>query len=136
MSTRRPVIAMVSDSILPYHRGGKELRYHEVDAATGPRRRRPRLHDALVGGPATRTADGVTFHGICRRRPLYDGERRSTRQALAFALSCLRLVTTSQSPVFLINSRYPLVCATLPLAYNKGHASSEVTRAICRVPST
>ncbi len=93
MSRRRPVIAMVSDSILPYHRGGKELRQHEVARRLA---RHAEVHVYTMrwwDGASTRTADGVTFHGICRRRPLYDGERRSTRQALAFALACLRLAT-------------------------------------------
>jgi hypothetical protein len=35
----------------------------------------------------------------------------------------------------LLNSRYPLVCATQPWLPKAGLASSEVTRAICRVPS-
>jgi hypothetical protein len=39
--------------------------------------------------------------------------------------------------VFLINSRYPLVCATLHLWLPEtGHPSPEVTDAICLVPST
>jgi hypothetical protein len=29
MSSRPPTIAIVTDSILPYHRGGKEVRLHE-----------------------------------------------------------------------------------------------------------
>ena len=29
-SRRHSVIAMASDAIYPYHRGGKEIRYHEL----------------------------------------------------------------------------------------------------------
>jgi glycosyltransferase involved in cell wall biosynthesis len=93
MSARRPVIALVSDSILPYHRGGKELRCHEVARRLA---RRADVHVYTMrwwdaAGP--RVDDGVTFHAICPRIPLYGSERRSTRQALVFALACLRLLT-------------------------------------------
>ena len=37
--------------------------------------------------------------------------------------------------MFLINSRYPLACATQPCLRKVSHAYPEVTRAICRVPS-
>jgi glycosyltransferase involved in cell wall biosynthesis len=93
VSGRRPVIALVSDSILPFHRGGKELRYHEVA------RRLARTADVHVytmrwwDAPGPRVVDGVAYHALCRRLPLYDGERRSTRQAVVFALACLRLLT-------------------------------------------
>lgn len=92
MSARRPVIALVSDSILPYQRGGKELRYHEVA------RRMARHADVHVytmrwwDSPGERVEDAVTYHALCRRLPLYAGDRRSTRQAVVFALSCLRLM--------------------------------------------
>ena len=35
----------------------------------------------------------------------------------------------------MLNSRYPLACATLTCLRKESHAYSEVTRAICRVPS-
>ena len=37
--------------------------------------------------------------------------------------------------MFLINSRYPLACATHSCLRKVSHAYPEVTRAICRVPS-
>src|SRR5690606_7561625 len=37
--------------------------------------------------------------------------------------------------MFLLNSRYPLACATQSWLPRVSHAYSEVTRAICRVPS-
>ncbi len=36
--------------------------------------------------------DGVRYRAICPYLPLYSGERRSIRQAVGFALSCLRLM--------------------------------------------
>ena len=38
--------------------------------------------------------------------------------------------------MFLVNSRHPLVCATPTWLPRRGPSSPEVTRAICRVPST
>lgn len=93
MSARRPVVALVSDSVLPWHRGGKELRYREIG-----RRLARHAHVDLYtmrwwDGPSPRVEGGVTLHAICPRMALYDGERRSTRQAVVFALACLRLLT-------------------------------------------
>ena len=50
-SGRRPVVALVSDAIYPYFRGGKEFRYHEAVGTTRPTGRCPRLHDEMVGRP-------------------------------------------------------------------------------------
>lgn len=88
----RPVVAIVTDAIGPYHRGGKEQRYQAII---------PRLAERLDvhvytmhwwSGPRTVTRDGATYHAICGHRPLYQGGRRSVAQALVFALSCLKLL--------------------------------------------
>ena len=49
------------------------------------------------------------------------------------------VLSTSQSPVFLVNSRYPLLSATsfcfcCTQSHTRGTPSSEVTVSICRVP--
>lgn len=89
---RRPVVAMVSDAIYPYHRGGKEVRYHELA--------RRLAEDAEVHvytmqwwkGPRERTEDAVTFHAISRLHGLYTKNRRSISQAIFFAIACFRLL--------------------------------------------
>jgi glycosyltransferase involved in cell wall biosynthesis len=93
MSVSTPVIAMVTDAIAPYHRGGKEQRYDELAP------RLTRFADVHVytmkwwrGRRRTTRRDGVTYHAICPFLPLYRGERRSIAQALMFALSSLRLL--------------------------------------------
>lgn len=93
MSRKRlPSVALVTDAIFPYHRGGKEIRYHEVA------RRLAQHADVRVytmnwwQGPRERSEDGVTFEAISPLLPLYSGERRSVRQALVFALCCLKLL--------------------------------------------
>ena len=89
---RRPVVAMVSDAIYPYHRGGKEIRYHELA------RRLTEHADVHVytmqwwSGPRQRTEDGVTFHAISGMHSLYVKDRRSIGQAVRFAVSCFRLL--------------------------------------------
>jgi glycosyltransferase involved in cell wall biosynthesis len=90
---RRPVVALVTDAIYPYHCGGKELRYHELidqlaDCAD--------LHVYTMNwwhGPRVRYAENATFHALTRYHPLYSGKRRSIRQSVFFAFGCLRLLT-------------------------------------------
>ena len=88
----KPVIALVTDAIYPFHRGGKELRYHELS------RRLAHSADVHVytmrwwNGPRIRADDAVTLHAICPLLSLYAGSRRSISQAICFALACLRLL--------------------------------------------
>jgi glycosyltransferase involved in cell wall biosynthesis len=86
------VVAIVSDSIHPYHRGGKELRYRELTRRLADR---AEVHVYTMhwwNGSRVRTEDGVTFHAISRLLPLYVNQRRSLRQAAWFAFACLRLL--------------------------------------------
>jgi glycosyltransferase involved in cell wall biosynthesis len=92
----RPLrIALVTDAIGPFHHGGKEQRYLELA---------PRLADTAEvhvytmnwwrGGPVRRDGQ-VVYHAICPFMPLYRHGRRSIRQAVLFALACLRLLFAS-----------------------------------------
>lgn len=89
---RRPRVALVSDAIYPYFRGGKELRYFEVA------RRLALRADVSVctmnwwAGATTRSDGTVTLRAVSRLFPMYSGERRSFREAIFFALGCLRLM--------------------------------------------
>jgi len=89
---KRPVVALVTDAIYPYFRGGKELRYHEVAQRLGLR---ADVHVCTMHwwtGPAVRREGPVTFRAVCREYPMYTGERRSYREAFLFAFACLRLL--------------------------------------------
>jgi len=89
---RRPVIALVTDAIYPYHRGGKEIRYHELINRLSSR---AELHVYTMNwwrGERVREGESATFHALCRCHPMYVGSRRSIRQAAFFALACLRLL--------------------------------------------
>jgi len=88
------VLAVVSDAIYPFHMGGKEVRYHHLIeglAAGGLE-----VHVFTMKwweGDKHQVRDGVHYHALCRRYPLYRKRRRSVLEAAMFSLACLRLVT-------------------------------------------
>ncbi|MDA8290444.1 MAG: glycosyltransferase family 4 protein [Actinomycetota bacterium] len=89
----RRVVALVSDAIYPYHKGGKETRYHQV--ALGLAREGVEVHVFTMkwwDGPDERTVDGVRLHALCPVHEMYHGSTRTIRQAVLFALACLRLL--------------------------------------------
>jgi glycosyltransferase involved in cell wall biosynthesis len=88
---RRPVVAIVTDAIFPFHRGGKETRYHELARRLGARAEVHVYTMKWWEGDRVLRRDGITFVAIAPRLALYSGERRSMRQALVFAAACLRL---------------------------------------------
>jgi glycosyltransferase involved in cell wall biosynthesis len=88
----RPRVALVTDAIFPYHRGGKEIRYHEVARRLAAHANVRVYTMNWWGGPRVRHEDAVTFEAISPLLPLYAGDRRSVKQAVVFALSCMRLL--------------------------------------------
>lgn len=89
--TAKPVVAMVTDAIYPYHRGGKEIRYQELIRRLAAR---AELHVYTMhwwDGPRVVRDESVTLHAISRRLPMYTQSRRSLRQAIFFAVACARL---------------------------------------------
>ncbi|HVA99853.1 MAG TPA: glycosyltransferase family 4 protein [Acidimicrobiales bacterium] len=94
---KRLRVAVVSDALYPWHKGGKEMRYlhllnnlpdHEMDVAVYSMKwwdETPR--------PVITRFGSLTYIAICPRIPMYRGSRRSTVQALAFAVSTLRLLS-------------------------------------------
>lgn len=90
--TRRPVIAVVCDTVHPYTHGGREVRYHELAQRLSDRAEIHMYTMHWWDGPRVRTEGGVTFHAISALHPLYKGNRRSLKQTLFFALACIRLL--------------------------------------------
>ncbi len=92
----RKSIAVVTDAISPFHRGGKESRYSEL---------LPRLVEdfevrvfTMHWWPEkskTRLVKGVEYWAICPVFALYNKGRRSMLEALVFACACARLLTAS-----------------------------------------
>lgn len=93
--SHHPVVALVSDAIFPYNCGGREIRYHELIRRLATH---AELHVYTMrwwDGPRVRKDEAVTFHSISRLHPMYTRNRRSLRQAIFFALACMRLLASS-----------------------------------------
>lgn len=87
-------VALVSDAVYPYNKGGKEKRLHEIST-----RLEARGHDVHIycmkwwsGAELERVEQGVHLHAISRLYPLYDGRRRSIKQGIMFGLACFKLI--------------------------------------------
>ena len=87
-------IAIVYDAVYPYSFGGGERRYYEL--AIRLARAGHEVHwygMCWWTGPRIIHKDGVTYHGICPKLPLYTRSgRRSIIQALIFGLAAIQLV--------------------------------------------
>jgi glycosyltransferase involved in cell wall biosynthesis len=88
----RPRVALVSDAVYPYFRGGKEIRYYEIA------QRLARRADVSIctmkwwAGARKVTENEITFRAVSPQFQMYVGERRSYREAILFAIGCLRLL--------------------------------------------
>ncbi len=86
-------IAIVSDVVYPYSKGGTEKRIYEI--AT---RLAKRGHNVTIycmqwwQGSDTRIDEGVQLKAISPYFSLYSGERRSIKEALFFSLYCFKLI--------------------------------------------
>jgi glycosyltransferase involved in cell wall biosynthesis len=92
--TAKTRLAIVTDAVAPWHSGGKEtrtLQYSQRLARSGFDVHIYTMH--WWSGRRVTTQGPVTLHAICRRWPLYAGQRRSILQCLAFSLACVRLIT-------------------------------------------
>ena len=84
-------LAVVSDSIYPYHKGGKELRYRELLKRLPARGFEVDLYTMRWWHDAPPT-DLVRLHAISPKLKMYSNGRRTIWQGLRFGLSCLRLL--------------------------------------------
>lgn len=83
-------IAYVYDAVYPWIKGGAERRVYEL--STRLAKRGHEVHCFGIKwweGDNTIQKNGVYLHGICSPRSLYSGDRRSIREAIAFALKVL-----------------------------------------------
>ena len=84
-------VAVVSDAVLPWHRGGKELRYQQLLQRWPAEGLDVTVYtmkwwdDAPPPGP-------IAYQAISKRYEMYHGKRRSIRQALMFALSTFKML--------------------------------------------
>lgn len=90
---KKLTIAIVSDAIYPYNKGGKEKRIYEVST-----RLVKNGHDVHIytmkwwKGKNSKKENGVYLHAISKKYPLYSGKRRSIKQAVMFAIACFKLI--------------------------------------------
>jgi glycosyltransferase involved in cell wall biosynthesis len=88
-------LAIISDAISPYHKGGKEKRIQALSTHLAQRGIDVHIYTMnwWNGERTTRTPEGITLHAISRRRSLYTRSgRRSIWQGVTYALSCLKLI--------------------------------------------
>lgn len=86
-------IAIVSDAIYPYNKGGKEKRIYEISTRLAKRGHKVTVYSMKWwSGADIREDEGVEIKAISPYFPLYVGERRSIKEALYFSLHCLKLV--------------------------------------------
>ncbi len=86
-------IAIVSDAIYPYNKGGKEKRIFEISTRLAKRGHYVHIYTMKWWkGENIKVENGVTLHAISPLYPLYSGNRRSIKEAIFFALHCFKLL--------------------------------------------
>jgi glycosyltransferase involved in cell wall biosynthesis len=87
-------VAFLIDAVFPFDIGGRQTYIHQVARRLAAEGRNVDVYTMNWWKGARRIhIDGITFHALCRLHPLYEGKRRSTKQALAFGLASLSLLT-------------------------------------------
>ncbi|HKU18052.1 MAG TPA: glycosyltransferase family 4 protein [Candidatus Saccharimonadales bacterium] len=93
MTTKRLKIALVSDAVLPFHKGGKEVRiFHLAQELIRLGQQVDIYTMKWWDGGDTYEHEGMTFHALCRFHPLYVGKRRSIAEGLLFGAACFKLI--------------------------------------------
>lgn len=88
------IIAIVTDAVYPYSKGGREKRLFEISTRLVALGQEVHIYSMKWWeGPDDRVERGVRLHGIAKFRSQYRGSRRSIRQGVSFGLACLRLIT-------------------------------------------
>ena len=88
-------IAMVSDAVYPFNKGGKEKRMYDITTRLVEKGYEVTIY-CMQWWPKEKGSrivqDGVILEAISPYYPLYAGNRRSIKEAIFFALNCLKLL--------------------------------------------
>jgi glycosyltransferase involved in cell wall biosynthesis len=93
---KRVNVAVVTDALYPWHKGGKEVRYlhllnglaeHGMDVVVYSMKWWDQTPEATLSASGS-----LSYRAICPHVPLYRGNRRSIFQAVVFALASFRLL--------------------------------------------
>jgi len=85
-------IALVSDSIYPYNKGGKETRSYELASELTKDNEVHFYTMKFWDGENIIKKNGFYLHGICKEIPLYKNNRRYIWQGIKFGLSSFKLL--------------------------------------------
>lgn len=91
MPDRLARVAVVSDAVLPWHRGGKELRYQQL-LQRWPDEGLDITVYTMKWWDDAPPPGAIKYRAISKKYSMYHGKRRSIRQALMFALSTFKLL--------------------------------------------
>ena len=90
-------VAVVSDALYPWHKGGKEIRYFRLLQELPERGMDVSVYSMKWWDvdPEVENFElgSLAYIAICPRVPMYKKQKRSTAQALVFALSTFRLLS-------------------------------------------
>ncbi len=90
---QKQIIAFVTDSVMPYSNGGKERRLYEISKRLVQAEREVHIYTMKYwNGPNSIVHEGVHFHAICKKYPLYVNEKRSIKAGIMFGLSVFTLM--------------------------------------------
>jgi glycosyltransferase involved in cell wall biosynthesis len=87
-------IAIVSDAIYPYNKGGKETRLFEISTRLVAMGYEVHIYTMKWWPEAVnhKLENGVHLHALSRHYPLYSGARRSITEAVMFALASFKML--------------------------------------------
>ncbi len=86
-------VALLSDSIYPYNKGGKETRSFQLVNELSKRGHDVHFYTMKFWkGSSVMVKNGVTYHGICKEYPMYNGDKRSIKQGIMFGLASFKLL--------------------------------------------
>lgn len=87
-------IAIVTDAIYPYNKGGKEKRIYELSTRLAKKDFKITIYCMKWWKDKKnhKIENGVHIHAISPFYPLYSGQRRSIKQAFMFSIFCFKLL--------------------------------------------